>query len=216
MQEMIADLKADSARWEAETTRRAERGYPRGNYYDDKVSQGPNRVPANYNTSSIHESRQQTSYPPPTSQPYMDSYPSTQNPYPPQPNPSGYPPSYNPPPTGYPSEGGPYGSVPSPYGQAQSSAPAATTAEMQSSYIYTQSNTYPYADGRSAPRYAGQGYENDGPDYPPAATTGIGYAPTTAPDPRMMDPRYSPEAAYPGGPVRSIPPTQRDAPRRPR
>ncbi|GAB1195780.1 hypothetical protein APSETT444_005043 [Aspergillus pseudonomiae] len=33
--EMIADLKADSARWEADVLRRADQGYPRGSYIQD-------------------------------------------------------------------------------------------------------------------------------------------------------------------------------------
>ncbi|THC90254.1 hypothetical protein EYZ11_010281 [Aspergillus tanneri] len=49
--EMIADLKADSARWEADVIRRADQGYPR----------------ANYASSAIHEGRQtQGPSPPPT------------------------------------------------------------------------------------------------------------------------------------------------------
>ncbi|WEW55988.1 hypothetical protein PRK78_001423 [Emydomyces testavorans] len=217
-QEMIADLKADSARWEAETSRRAERGYPRGNHSDiAKHATRSNSVLANYNTSSIHESRQQATYPPATGQSYMDPYSSAQNPYPHQQNAPGYPATFNQP-SGYPSESAPYGSAQNPYAQGQS-APVVTSADMQSSYTYTPGNAYGYADGRSAPRYTGQGYENDGPEYPQVATTGMGYPPTTAPDPRMMDPRYSPEGAYPdprGPSSRTHPPRDRDPQRRPR
>ncbi|KAI1943551.1 hypothetical protein LOZ66_000134 [Ophidiomyces ophidiicola] len=216
--EMIADLKADSARWEAETSRRAERGYPRGNYvnHDVNMQQGPNRASANYNTSSIHESRQQATYAPPTSQPYMDPYSSSQTPYPPQQNSSGYSSTFNQP-SGYPSDPISYGSVPNAYAQGQSSAPV-TSAEMQSSYTYSQGNAYPYGDSRSAPRYTGQGYDNDSPDFPSGVSSGMGYPPSTAPDSRM-DPRYSPESAYPDprGPAgRAHPPRDRDPQRRPR
>ncbi|EEP78896.1 predicted protein [Uncinocarpus reesii 1704] len=218
--EMIADLKADSARWEAETSRRAERGHPRGKCYPPAhMLQRPNSVSASYNSSAIHESRQQATYAPATtSQPYMDPYGSSQNAYPPQPNAPGYPQTFSQP-SGYPSDPATYGTNPNAYAPGQSSAPVVTTAEMQPSYTYTPGNAYPYADSRAAPRYTGQGYENDGPEYPPVATTGMGYPPTTAPDPRMMDPRYSPENAYqdPRAPVsRTLPPRDRDAQRRPR
>ncbi|EER27824.1 RfeG, putative [Coccidioides posadasii C735 delta SOWgp] len=220
--EMIADLKADSARWEAETSRRAERGHPRGNYYDDaNLSQGPNGVPASYNSSAIHESRQQATYAPATTQPYMDVYASAPSAYPPQASGPGYGQSFNQP-SGYSSDPAPYPPAPTQYAQGQSSMPVVTTAEMQSSYTYAPGNPgnpYPYADSRAAPRYTGQGYENDGPDYAPVPTTGMGYPPTTAPDPRMMDPRYSPESVYPDprGPVsRPMQARERDPQRRPR
>ncbi|TPX24079.1 hypothetical protein DIZ76_013422 [Coccidioides immitis] len=203
--EMIADLKADSARWEAETSRRAERGHPR----------------ASYNSSAIHESRQQATYAPATTQPYMDVYASAPSAYPPQPSGPGYGQSFNQP-SGYSSDPAPYPPAPTQYAQGQSSMPVVTTAEMQSSYTYAPGNPgnpYPYADSRAAPRYTGQGYENDGPDYAPVPTTGMGYPPTTAPDPRMMDPRYSPESVYPDprGPVsRPMQARERDPQRRPR
>lgn len=98
---MIADLKADSARWEADAVRRTNQGHPRGSYYHHDYhmhdyhhmpsSQGHNMHPASLPQGSyaqqapIHEPRQSQppgpspppSYSaPPSSQPsYIDSYP---------------------------------------------------------------------------------------------------------------------------------------------
>ena len=98
---MIADLKADSARWEADAVRRTNQGHPRGSYYHHDYhmhdyhhvpsSQGHNMHPGSLPPGSyaqsapIHEPRQSqppgpspppTYSAPPSSQPtYMDSYP---------------------------------------------------------------------------------------------------------------------------------------------
>ncbi|EAL91700.1 hypothetical protein V6Z96_000604 [Aspergillus fumigatus] len=189
--EMIADLKADSARWEADVMRRADQGYPRGSYiHDYNVRQAPNVVPAPYAASSIHEVRQQggPSPPQPPSQPYVDPY--TQAPYgatqsPPYTAPSSYPSSHS-----------PFAAGQNPYPpQVPYSAPGQppVSADMHPSYTYTSNTGYPYENGRSnAPRYTGPGYETES-DYSPV-TSGMTYPATTAPDPRIgMDPRYTPE-----------------------
>ncbi|GIK00215.1 hypothetical protein Aspvir_004235 [Aspergillus viridinutans] len=193
--EMIADLKADSARWEADVMRRADQGYPRGSYiHDYNVRAAPNVVPAPYASSSIHEVRQQAGpSPPPTysqqpSQPYVDPY--TQAPYGATQSPSYTAPS------SYPSTHSPFAVGQNPYPpQVPYSAPGqpAVSADMHPSYTYTSNTGYPYENGRSnAPRYTGPGYETES-DYSPV-TSGMTYPATTAPDPRIgMDTRYTPE-----------------------
>ncbi|GAT19763.1 transcription factor RfeG [Aspergillus luchuensis] len=198
--EMIADLKKDSARWEADVIRRADQGYPRGSYQQElSYSQPPSMPAASYPVSAIHEGRQQGgpspppafSAPPPTQtfqvDPYAQSYQATQSPpYPPASTYTG--PNHS-----------PYGSAPNPYPSGQipytTSSQPPVTAEMHPS-SYTYGPGY-YENGRSnAPRYPGPGYETE-QDYSPV-TTGIPYPTTTAPDPRIgMDPRYTPEASYP-------------------
>ncbi|KAG0155784.1 hypothetical protein PDIDSM_2957 [Penicillium digitatum] len=75
--EMITDLKADSTRWEADVSRRADLGYPRGNYLQD--TNVPNTASANYAPAAVHEVRQSQG-PSPTpftaapAQSYMDPY----------------------------------------------------------------------------------------------------------------------------------------------
>ncbi|KAB8233128.1 hypothetical protein BDV23DRAFT_101088 [Aspergillus alliaceus] len=197
--EMIADLKADSARWEADVLRRADQGYPRGSYIQDySVSQPPpNMVPATYASSSIHEGRQQQGpSPPPTysappPQPYVDPY--TQPPYGQTQSPQ-YPVS-----SSYPANHSPFGSGQTyPPPQVPYSAPSQppVSADMHQTYTYTTTAGYGYENGRNNPRYPGPGYETES-DYSPV-TSGIAYPATTAPDPRIggMDPRYTPESAY--------------------
>lgn len=182
--EMIADLKADSARWEADVSRRADLGYPR----------------ANYATSAIHEVRQQqgpspTTYSAAPAQAYMDPY--SQSPY----SGSQSAPYSNP---SYTSTHSPYGQGQAPYPPPQvtysgSQPPVVTTADIHpSSYTYSATGpTYGGYEGapRNAPRYAGPGYEADA-EYSPV-TSGIAYpASTSAADSRMsgsMEPRYTPE-----------------------
>ncbi|CAG8211982.1 unnamed protein product [Penicillium salamii] len=199
IQEMITDLKADSARWEADVSRRADLGYPRGSYIQDmNVSHAPNPPPANYSTSSIHEVRQSQG-PSPTpftaapAQSYMDPY--SQSPYSgsqsaPYTNPSSYTSSTH----------SPYASGTAPYPPPQvsysgASQPIVTAADMHpQSYTYAPTGYGGYDNGRSnAPRYPGPGYDAD-QDYSPV-TSGMAYPTTTAPDPRIggMEPRYTPE-----------------------
>lgn len=198
---MIADLKADSARWEADVSRRADLGYPRGSYIQDvNLSHAPNTVPANYATSAIHEVRQQQGPSPSTfsaapAQPYMDPY--SQSPYSGSQNAPYNNPSYS-------STHSPYGSGQAPYPPPQvsysgPSQPVVTAADMHpSSYTYSAAG-YGYegpgaggGGGRNAPRYPGPGYD-DQSDYSPV-TSGMAYPTTTAPDPRIgMEPRYTPE-----------------------
>ncbi|KAJ6107452.1 hypothetical protein N7523_008775 [Penicillium sp. IBT 18751x] len=196
--EMIADIKADSARWEADVSRRADLGYPRGSYNQDvNPSHAPNNHSANYATSAIHDVRQQPGPSPPTfsaapvQQPYMDQY--SQSPYSGSQNaPYNNPPSYT-------STHSPYGAGQAPYPPPQvsysgSSQPVVTAADMHpASYTYSAAGGYGYeGGGRNAPRYPGPGYD-DQSDYSPV-TSGMAYPTTTAPDPRIgMEPRYTPE-----------------------
>lgn len=210
---MIADLKADSERWELDVARRKQHGYPQGTYYyveDLNRSPGPNRVSESYDTSSIHDNRQRIGPSYTTNQPYRDPYSSPPHPY----GSSAPNPPYGSQPSGYPSVPA-YGTA-APYVPGQT-PPAVTTSEMQS---YTHSSGgYPYNDGRSAPRFSGQGYEVDH-EYSPGVTSGMPYPATTAaPDPRMMDPRYTAEPVYPehmNQSSRAQPPRDRDQHRRAR
>lgn len=199
---MIADLKADSARWEADVSRRADLGYPRGSYIQDvKISHAPNTVPANYAASSIHEDRQQQRPSPPTfpatpaTQPYMDPY--TQGPYTGSQNapynnnnnPSSYGPTHS-----------PYGSGQAPYPPPQvsysaPSQPVVTAADMHpGSYTYSATGYGYEGGGRNAPRYPGPGGYDDQPDYSSPVTSGMAYPASTAPEPRIgLEPRYTPE-----------------------
>ncbi|PTU25294.1 hypothetical protein P175DRAFT_0428077 [Aspergillus ochraceoroseus IBT 24754] len=213
--EMIADLKADSARWEADVRSRADQGYPRGSYIQDYSYSQPNRVPANY--SSAHPEMPQGQGPsPPTTyaappQQYAEQYP-----------PSGYPATSTPPYTNAPSyppnHSGAFGAGQNPYPppHVPYSAPGqpAVTADMHPSYTYASSG-YGYENGRNnAPRYPGPGYEAES-DYSPV-TTGMAYPTTTAPDPRIaMEPRYTPESTYPDR-NRPQPAREREAQRRTR
>ncbi|KKA18677.1 Transcription factor RfeG [Rasamsonia emersonii CBS 393.64] len=201
--EMIADLKADSARWEAEVARRQEMGYSgaRGTYDQDaRRSRSPNTPPANYASSSIHEIRQQGGPSPPTYNAapaqYMDPY--GQPPYGATQNPPYPPPSF---PSSQPSYGtgqNPYPPPPpqNPY-SGPSQPPVSAPDVHPSSYTYTSSTVgYGYEGRNNAPRYPGPGYENDS-EYSPVTSSMAYPAATTAPDPRIgMDPRYAPEPAY--------------------
>ncbi|KAL1982200.1 hypothetical protein VTN96DRAFT_1626 [Rasamsonia emersonii] len=184
--EMIADLKADSARWEAEVARRQEMGY--------------SGARANYASSSIHEIRQQGGPSPPTYNAapaqYMDPY--GQPPYGATQNPPYPPPSF---PSSQPSYGtgqNPYPPPPpqNPY-SGPSQPPVSAPDVHPSSYTYTSSTVgYGYEGRNNAPRYPGPGYENDS-EYSPVTSSMAYPAATTAPDPRIgMDPRYAPEPAY--------------------
>lgn len=219
-QEMIADLKADSARWEQDVAHRANQGYPRGSYiHDYSMSHAPNMASANYATSSIHEGRQQQgpspqmAYSAAPSQTYGDpyvqsGYPQTQSP--PYPNPSSYPTNHS-----------PFGASQNPYPPPQipfsaPSQPPVSGGDMHGSYTYTTApNPYGYEGRSGAPRYPGPGYDADS-DYSPV-TSGIAYPATTAPDARIggME-RFTPESAY-SDRSRPQPTRERgDAPRRPR
>ncbi|KAL1998681.1 hypothetical protein VTN02DRAFT_5752 [Thermoascus thermophilus] len=198
--EMIADLKADSARWEADVSRRMNLGHPR----------------APYGTPAMQEPGQQGGPSPPTysaapaQPPYMDPY------APPAP----YAPAQNPyPGPAYPPTGSPYGSTPGAYPPSQSpysgqSQPPVSAPDVHSTYTYVPSTGYGYEPrGNNAPRYTGTGY--DDPEYTPPVTSGIAYPATAAPDPRTgMDPRYA-EAAY-ADRNRPQHAREREAPRRPR
>lgn len=208
LQEMIADLKNDSARWQAESMRRAEQGYPRGSYiHRDHMSRSPNMVEAHYQNSDTHMGRQQygpsSPYGPPVGQSivdphgpiqYVNSQPphgSTQSPsYQPQTYTSGnssFPPNQYVPQMSYPG----HGQVPS------SSDPP------QGYPAYTLSNSPAYYETarNNAPRYTVPGYEPD-QDFHPGfspGTSGGGYPTTSVPDPRAdMDPiaRYTPESVH--------------------
>ncbi|EDN02805.1 predicted protein [Histoplasma mississippiense (nom. inval.)] len=205
--EMIADLKADSARWEVEIAMRRDQGYPvqGSHHHDPRISPDPNRNSAPYDTSATHESRQQsgpTTYPPAAGQPY-DAYPPAAHPPYSSSQPPPYPPAYSQPTT--------YGTIPSTYAPAGGPYPAHSQPPPVSSPEYTYEGTTQYPpynnDPRANPRYPGPSYENES-EYPPAVTSSIGYPPTTIPDHRapMVDSRYPPDSSYRS----SGPPPSRD------
>ncbi|KAL4904500.1 hypothetical protein BDW74DRAFT_25568 [Aspergillus multicolor] len=216
--EMIADLKADSARWEADVRSRADQGYPRGSYIQDYSYSQPSRATPTYSTtmsSSMHPEMSHGQGPsPPTTyaappQQYSEQY-----------HQSGYPatssPSYSNAPS-YPSNHSGFGAGQAPYPPQHIpySAPnqPPVTSEVHPSYTYASSG-YGFENGRNnAPRYPGPGYDADA-DYSPV-TTGMAYPATTAPDPRIgMEPRYTPESTYDRS--RPQPAREREAPRRTR
>lgn len=188
--EMIADLKNDSSRWEAESLRREQQGFSR----------------APYDSNAFHESRTQLGQSHGNYQVagnYNDPYPSAvPNPY------AGAPAapyggtsyttttaqSYVPAPAAY-------NPIPNPYVQV----PAGTTtaSEAPGAYTYAPGTGYPYNEGRQAPRYTGPGYEAE-PEYSTTAS-GVPYSSataavthtTTAAGPRVpaMEPGY-PEPGY--------------------
>ncbi|RAL12703.1 putative transcription factor RfeG [Aspergillus homomorphus CBS 101889] len=217
--EMIADLKADSARWEADVSRRMDQGNPRGSYiHDYSYSQAPNISPVTYPATTIHEGRQQGgpspppayTAPPPAPQQFVDPY--VQPPYaatqsPPYPTPSSYPANHSPFGTGQ---------APYPPPQIPYSAPTQPAVSDAMHPSYTYGTGYGYENGRNnAPRYPGPATYEAEQDYPPV-TSGIAYPPTTAADPRIgMDPRYTPESTYPDR-NRPQPTRESQAPRRTR
>jgi hypothetical protein len=153
--EMIADLKADSIRWEAERLRREQQGDSRATYYD----------------SAIHESRQQTGptqrevYPTGGPQTYAEPYTATQHTYGTGPTPQAYP--------------GPFASNQT-FGQGTHSStgqapyPSQGAPGAESGYMYTNTGPgYSYNEGR--PRM----YDNE-PEYP-ATTYATAYPPTSYP-----------------------------------
>ncbi|OJJ83052.1 putative transcription factor RfeG [Aspergillus glaucus CBS 516.65] len=137
--EMIADLKADSSRWEADVMRRKDQGHPRGHYYHNDYHmqqeyplphQGPNVLPPTYgHGASVPPAPSYgTSVPPAsygTSAPIHEARSST------GPSP---PPTYSaPPPQQYMES---YAT--NPYGQAQT--PPYSTHSTPTSYPATHSN----------------------------------------------------------------------------
>ncbi|KAF3407030.1 hypothetical protein DPV78_001578 [Talaromyces pinophilus] len=203
--EMIADLKADSARWEQEVERRANMGYSRGSYvsptHELRSQGGPSppsyaAAPAPY----VDPYAQQSQYGAPQGQPYAGtpSYSTSQSP------------GYNQNPYASPPQQNPYS------GPGQGQPPISAPDVHQPSYTYSSNPSYGYERGNAAPRYPGAGYDNE-PEYSPV-TSGIGYPAATAPsDARLgMDPRYTPEAAYDHRTGASRPQQNRDPHRRPR
>ncbi|BDD59600.1 hypothetical protein MAP00_004795 [Monascus purpureus] len=206
--EMIADLKADSARWEAEVSRSR---YDRGSYsHKPNVPHAPSIPPASYAV----DVRPHPGPSPPAfsvAPSYVDPYASSYG---------GPPPAvpYTSPPT-YSGNHSPYGSGQTPYvpPYTGSTQPAVTVADV-SAYTYTTNPPYGYENNEryNAPRYTGSGsaYEND-PDYSPV-TSAMSYSGTTVPDPRVgIDPRYTPESAYSERSSRTQSARDRE-PRRPR
>jgi hypothetical protein len=200
---MITDLKADSARWEADVSRRADLGYPRGSYNQDMPHSNP-PAQGNYAAPAIHEPRQsQGQSPTPFTAAPAQSYtmdPYSQGPYSgsqsaPYTQASSYTqqPSYTTPSTHspYPPSQAQY--PPPQVSYSGSNQPIVTSADMHpQSYTYAPTS-YGYDNGRSnAPRYPGPGYDAD-QDYSPV-TSGMAYPATSAPDPRIgMEPRFTPE-----------------------
>ncbi|PGH16300.1 hypothetical protein AJ79_01839 [Helicocarpus griseus UAMH5409] len=195
--EMIADLKADSARWEAESAARRHEGQPpaSGIHNQEMVMPSePNRFIGDYNASDTHENRQRTgpsvAFAPSPNQydgygaPAQYSYSSAQ--------PGPYQPSYSQPTT--------YGAVPPTYAPVGGPYPAHSQPPVSSpEYTYGGDPPYPAYnnDPRANPRYPGPGYDNE-PEYAPVVTSSMGYPPTTIPDHRapIMDGRYPPDQAY--------------------
>lgn len=207
MQEMIADLKADSARWEAEVSRsRPERG---SYIHKSSMPHVPNMPPASYPIDvRPPPGPSPPTYSAPPVQTYVDPY--AQGSY-------GAAPSIpytNAPPT-YTSSHAPYVSSQAPYPPyTGASQPAVTASDAVPSYTYTTNTGYGYENNvrNNAPRYTGPAYESE-PDYSPV-TSGMSYSSTTVPDPRIgMDPRYTPE--YSDRSSRTQPAREREA-RRPR
>lgn len=222
---MITDLKADSARWEQDVSRRAEQGYSRGSYNPGlSVSQSPNNVPGNYVSSSIHDGRQQvgpspvyTNPPPQQYEPVYSQPPQQQ--YGSVPSNQGYPmPQYQQNPN-YGQNASPYPQAQSPYNSSNQNQPPITSAEMHSSYTHHGGPGYPpYSEGR--PRFTGQGdeYEHEytapvTAGMPYTTSAGMPYPTTTAPDMRMgVDPRYTSDVYQ--EPTRAQPPREREVHRR--
>lgn len=234
---MIADRKADSARWEAELARELARSsrpdegsckhMPNMPHYPDMPPQGHYPVGAR---------------PPPASSPPVPVTAPPAAPYTPASYgsmpPVHYPPP--PPPPPYPTSNSPFGPSKSPYHPpspappppyTNASQPAITTAsDTPPAYIYT-SNPGPGYDSNMrshAPRYTGPGSYQDELDYSPVSsatsyptpTASIGleprYTPEStyqAPGPRM-EPRYTPESAFPDRGPR-LQPGRGSEPRRP-
>ena len=202
---MIADLKADSARWEAELMRRSDAGYPRGSYnHHHQYSQGPNMVPASYQASAIHEVRQEigpSQTPPFSSAPGQSYSQSYMDPMYAQASYGTQSPPYQPPPS-YPQGHSPFVQGQNPYPQAQmppysGQTQPPVTAEMHPAYTYAANAGYTYDPGRNNPRYQ-PGYDPEQDYTHSPVTSGMAYPATSAPDPRIpMDPRYTPESTYP-------------------
>lgn len=212
---MIADLKADSARWEADVARTRYERNSHGHYA------GSGYVPKH----SLHHA---PSIPPVTGYPVdvrPASHPSppTFGAAPPQPAyaepyaPSSYaaPPAVPP----YPSYS-PYGSAQTPYVAStypHTVQPPPVAVAPDPVYTYTPSPTYGFENNEryTAPRYTGSTYESE-PEYP-VVTSSISYSGSPSADPRIgVDPRYStPEPTYPDRNSRPPQPRDRDG-RRPR
>ncbi|KAL2868528.1 putative transcription factor RfeG [Aspergillus lucknowensis] len=207
--EMISDLKADSARWEADVRSRADQGYPRGNYIQDYSYSQPNRATPTYAPMHAEVPQGQGPSPPTTlSAPlpqYAEQYPATTSAQ--YSNAPSYPPNHS----GFGTGQNPY--PPQHVSYTAPNQPPVTT-EGHPSYTYAPSN-YGFDNGRNnAPRYAGPGYDPES-DYA-TVTTGMAYPTTAAPDPRIpMEPRYTPESAY-SDRSRPQPTREREAPRRTR
>lgn len=219
---MIADLKADSARWEQEVARRADMGYSRGTYVQDiRRSRSPNTPPASYASSSIHEMRQQggPAQAPPAFNPPPNQY--NVDPYQQQPPYGGHPPQHYGQTPAYTSSQSPgfpqnaYASPPQQNPYPGQNPPPISAAESHPAYTYTGQPVYPYEGRNAAPRYPG--YENE-PDYPNVSSSMGGYPPaSTASDARAgMEARYTPEAYPDHRPGVNRPQQSRDPHRRPR
>ncbi|KAK2807616.1 hypothetical protein FQN51_000053 [Onygenales sp. PD_10] len=177
--EMIADLKADSARWEAERTQA------------DRDPRASNLPATYYSSSTTHSNRQQTGpsgggYGPGPSAPY-DNYPPT-NPYAPGPNaPGANPQAYT---TGY-SPATTYSNVPTTYASAPGDYQSSQVPVTANEYTYGGATAHPYngADPNNRPRTYTES------EYP--LSSGITYPPASAPDYRStMDARYPGDPSY--------------------
>ncbi|KAK2756568.1 hypothetical protein FQN54_005461 [Arachnomyces sp. PD_36] len=199
---MITDLKADSARWEQDVSRRTQQGYARGSYNPGlSASQSPNNVSGTYSSSTIHDNGRQdvgaspvyTSAPPPQpreaySQPPQQHGSVAGNP--------GYPAGYQQNPN-YGQNTSPYPQqTQSPYGPSSQNQPPIPTPDTQYGYTHHPGSGYPsYPEGR--PRYAPRGDEYEQHEYTPVTSgmpyttsAGMSYPTTTAPMSMDIDPRY--------------------------
>lgn len=200
-QNMIADLKTDSARWEQDVSRRAEQGINRGSYNNPGLSpsQSPNNHSGTYIQSGIRDGHQQTGPPvysaPPQYEPVYSQPPQHAPQYGSVQSNQGYMQYQHSPAYGH----NTYPQSQSPYNPNQSQPPISSSDMHPSSYIHQGGPGYPpYTEGR--PRYTGPGeeYEQEyipvtsGMSYP--TTAGMAYPPTTVPDMRMGDVRYPPDS----------------------
>lgn len=170
---MIADLKADSARWEAETARRHREGAPRGKAHHSHAGSlsPPNRSPEPYVSAYDAPTRSpgaiygSTRYSdpvyPPTTVPYVAPAASAAYPY-------TQPPGYIPAPV-YDAAQPPYAPVARP--------PPVSGADVSAGFA-AYNGAAPYDYGARPPRFPPVSPYDGEPDYP--VSTGIGYAPPVA------------------------------------
>lgn len=156
---MIADLKADSARWEAERRQTASRGQPSGGEYsrDAKDIRNSNTPLVEYRSSTTHQSRQYYGPTDAASTGYGTPQPQVQSQAPAygdrygQPNIGGYSQAYTPDDHYY-IQGG--DSRPAPGEVRPQPAIPSQPGTVYAQPRYVQQPAQPYADSRATPYYA--------------------------------------------------------------